>query len=125
MTTPSADELTAASHPTGVVRFQVLGTFSLLAAITYLDRVCMAQAAGSIRKELDLDAGQMSLVFSAFTLGYTLFEVPTGRLGDAIGPRRVLGTKLGDARALTIAELTAAHEAWFPSFMAGDLAPEN
>ena len=92
MTATSADELTAASPPapTGVARYQVLGAFSLLAAITYLDRVCMAQAAGSIREELGLDAGQMSLVFSAFTLGYTLFEVPTGRLGDAIGPRRVL-----------------------------------
>jgi MFS family permease len=32
----------------------------------------------------------MSLVFSAFTLAYSLFEVPSGWLGDVIGPRRVL-----------------------------------
>ena len=96
MTATSADERTAASPPTptGVVRYQVLGAFSLLAAITYLDRICMAQAAGSIRGELGLDAGQMSLVFSAFTLGYTLFEVPTGRLGDAIGPRQIREQRL-------------------------------
>src|SRR5215831_15499073 len=54
MTATSADERTDASPPapTGAVRYQVLGAFSLLAAITYLDRVCMAQAAGSIREEL-------------------------------------------------------------------------
>jgi sugar phosphate permease len=73
-----------------VARFQVLGAFSVLAALTYLDRICMAQAAGPIREELGLNARQMSLIFGAFTLGYSIFEVPTGRLGDAIGPRRVL-----------------------------------
>ncbi|MGE6785296.1 phosphoribosylformylglycinamidine synthase subunit PurL [Ensifer adhaerens] len=33
--------------------------------------------------------------------------------------------KLGDTRAVSIAELSAAHEGWFPEFMHGDLAPEN
>jgi MFS family permease len=32
----------------------------------------------------------MGWVFSAFTLAYSLFEVPSGWLGDVIGPRRVL-----------------------------------
>jgi sugar phosphate permease len=32
----------------------------------------------------------MSVVFSAFTLSYSLFEIPSGWLGDVIGPRRVL-----------------------------------
>src|SRR5262249_33472744 len=30
------------------------------------------------------------VVFSAFTLAYSLFEVPSGWLGDVMGPRRVL-----------------------------------
>jgi hypothetical protein len=30
------------------------------------------------------------IVFSAFTLAYSLFEVPSGWLGAARGPRRVL-----------------------------------
>lgn len=33
--------------------------------------------------------------------------------------------KLGDARSISIEELRAAHEGWFPTFMAGDLPPEN
>ena len=32
----------------------------------------------------------MGFVFSAFTIAYALFEVPTGAWGDRIGPRRVL-----------------------------------
>lgn len=37
--------------------------------------------------------------------------------GDAV--------KLGDAKAVSVADLRAAHEGWFPDFMQGDLAPEN
>ncbi|BCH33544.1 phosphoribosylformylglycinamidine synthase subunit PurL [Mesorhizobium sp. L-8-10] len=33
--------------------------------------------------------------------------------------------KLGEARAIGIDELRAAHEGWFPAYMAGDLPPEN
>lgn len=40
--------------------------------------------------DLGLSVLQMSLVFSAFTLAYSLFEIPSGRLGDALGARRVL-----------------------------------
>ena len=29
-------------------------------------------------------------MFSAFTFAYALFEIPTGWLGDKIGPRKVL-----------------------------------
>ncbi|MFN8058014.1 MAG: MFS transporter [Vicinamibacterales bacterium] len=61
-----------------------------LAAVTYLDRVCISAAAPAIMEELDLSVWQMSVVFSAFTLAYSLFEVPSGRLGDTVGPRRVL-----------------------------------
>jgi sugar phosphate permease len=80
----------ADSLPSGVVRYQVLGGFAFLASITYLDRVCMSQAAVPISQALGLDKRQMGFVFSAFTMAYTLFEIPTGWLGDRIGPRRVL-----------------------------------
>jgi hypothetical protein len=50
----------------------------------------MAQAAGSIRKDLDLEAAQVSPVFSAFTPGDMLFGISTRRLSDAIGPRGAL-----------------------------------
>jgi MFS transporter, ACS family, glucarate transporter len=76
--------------PTGIARHQVLAFLAALAAITYLDRICMAQAADPISQALGLDKRQMGWVFSAFTLAYMLFEVPTGWLGDRIGPRKVL-----------------------------------
>ncbi len=41
-------------------------------------------------RDLGLSMLQMSLVFSAFTLAYSLFEVPTGWMGDVFGARRVL-----------------------------------
>ena len=74
------------------VRFAVLAFTVALAAVTYLDRVCIAHAdvTASIKRELDLSDKQMSLVYSAFTLAYALFEMPTGAWGDRIGSRRVL-----------------------------------
>src|SRR5262245_54378422 len=41
-------------------------------------------------EDLHLSMVQMSVVFSAFTLAYSLFEVPSGWLGDVRGPRKVL-----------------------------------
>jgi MFS family permease len=61
-----------------------------LAAITYLDRVCISITAPEIMRELSLSPLQMSFVFSAFTMAYGLFEIPTGWWGDRVGTRRVL-----------------------------------
>src|SRR6266540_6790551 len=61
-----------------------------LAVITYLDRVCISAAAPFMMQDLGLSVFQMSVVFSSFTLAYSLFEVPTGWMGDVVGPRRVL-----------------------------------
>jgi MFS transporter, ACS family, glucarate transporter len=61
-----------------------------LAIITYIDRVCISQAAPFIRRDLGLSAAQMGWAFSAFTLTYALFEIPGGWLGDRFGARKVL-----------------------------------
>ncbi|HEX2452528.1 MAG TPA: MFS transporter [Vicinamibacterales bacterium] len=61
-----------------------------LAVITYIDRVCISQAAPAIRTDLGLTAIQMGWAFTAFTWAYALFEIPGGWLGDRIGPRLVL-----------------------------------
>jgi MFS family permease len=72
------------------VRYHVLGFAVALAAITYLDRVCIAQTADLMMRDLGLSPVQMGYVFSAFTLAYAIFEIPTGAWGDRIGSRRVL-----------------------------------
>ncbi|HET6962627.1 MAG TPA: MFS transporter, partial [Terriglobia bacterium] len=78
--------------PAGVshVRYKVLFFGVCLAAITYLDRVCISITAPDIMRELSLSPLQMSFVFSAFTIAYGLFEIPTGWWGDRVGTRRVL-----------------------------------
>jgi MFS family permease len=62
----------------------------VLAAITYLDRVCISILAPNIMHDLRLSSIQMSYVFSAFTLAYAIFEIPTASWADRVGSRRVL-----------------------------------
>ena len=61
-----------------------------LAILSYIDRVAMSQAAKPISAELHLTKSQMGSVFSSFALAYAIFEIPSGWLGDFMGPRRVL-----------------------------------
>jgi len=72
------------------VRYRVLAFAFALAVVTYLDRICISAAAPFIMADLGLTMLQMSVVFSAFTLAYSLFEVPSGWRGDVVGARRVL-----------------------------------
>jgi MFS family permease len=72
------------------VRYGVLAWFCSLSMITYIDRVCIMQVQDEMKESLGLGPGQMWWAFSAFALAYALFEVPTGWLGDLIGPRKVL-----------------------------------
>ena len=61
-----------------------------LAVVTYIDRVCIAQAAPSIQHDLGLSKIEMGWAFSVFAWAYALFEIPGGWLGDRMGARRVL-----------------------------------
>ena len=69
---------------------RVLGMLSLLAVITYLDRVCIAVAGPRMQDALHISPAAWGWVLSVFSLSYSAFEIPTGALGDRIGPRRVL-----------------------------------
>jgi sugar phosphate permease len=81
--------MTPADRPSRT-RFILVFWLCGLAGVLYLDRVCMAQAAKPIREEFDLSNTQIGYVHIAFMLAYGLFEIPTGRLGDRVGARRVL-----------------------------------
>jgi MFS transporter, ACS family, glucarate transporter len=81
--------ISAAEAPTQV-RWKVLKLAVAMAVITYVHRVCLAQAAPTIRAELTLSELQMGRVFSAFMLAYAIFQIPSGLLADKIGSRRVL-----------------------------------
>jgi ACS family glucarate transporter-like MFS transporter len=69
---------------------RVLGMLSLLAIITYLDRVCIAVAGPEMQDSLNISPQAWGWVTSAFFFSYAAFEIPTGALGDRMGSRRVL-----------------------------------
>jgi MFS transporter, ACS family, glucarate transporter len=71
-------------------RHGVSGLLILLFAITYIDRVCISVAGPRMQAELAIDPVGWGWVTAMFTLSYCIFEIPTGALGDRIGPRRVL-----------------------------------
>jgi ACS family glucarate transporter-like MFS transporter len=77
------------TRPTRARGGVLLFTF-LLSVVTYLDRICISAAAPFIMADLQLTVLQMSAVFSAFTLAYSIFEIPSGWLADLRGPRRML-----------------------------------
>jgi MFS family permease len=72
------------------IRNRVLALLFLLTIVTYLDRVCIGTMAGAISQDLGLSKTQMGAAFSAFILGYVLFEVPGGWLADRFGARMLL-----------------------------------
>ena len=71
-------------------RYWVIVFAVTLAILSYIDRVAISQAAPTISHDLSLSKRQMGLIFGAFALSYALFEVPSGWLGDWMGPRSVL-----------------------------------
>lgn len=56
----------------------------------YICRVNVSTAAPLLMKEFDLSQIEIGRIFSAFLLGYALFQVPSGALADRAGARRVL-----------------------------------
>ena len=77
------------THPTRV-RWRILFLLLLISIITYIDRVNISVTARQMMPSLGLTDLQMGQIFSAFVLGYALFQVPGGWMGDRWGPRRVL-----------------------------------
>lgn len=71
-------------------RHRVLVLLSALMVITYLDRVCISVAGPRMQEALQIDTVQWGWVTAMFTLAYAAFEIPSGTLGDRMGPRRVL-----------------------------------
>ena len=71
-------------------RWTILGLLFVISVVTYIDRVNISITARHMMPALGLTEVQMGQIFSAFVLGYALFQVPGGWLGDRWGPRRIL-----------------------------------
>ena len=80
---------TTAARSSNVRWFLIFWLF-ILSAVSYLDRVNISIAGGSIAEAYHLNDVQLGKVFSAMLVGYALFQTVGGRLADRYGPRRVL-----------------------------------
>ncbi len=112
----------------------------LLTVLLYVDRACISAAKDGISKDFGLSKTEFGWVLAVFTLGYALFQTPSGWLADRFGPRKVItgivsiwslltavtGASLGFVSILIIRFLFGAGEAgafpalskvafnWFP-----------
>ncbi len=78
------------SAGTSNVRWFLIFWLFILSAVSYLDRVNISIAGGSIAEAYHLSDVQLGKVFSAMLVGYAIFQTVGGRLADRYGPRRVL-----------------------------------
>lgn len=86
---PQAGAGPSAAGPTRV-RWHIIALLAVISGLTYVDRLNLSIAAGYIQKEFLFNDETMGWVLSAFVLGYALFQVPGGWVGDRYGPRGVM-----------------------------------
>lgn len=79
-----------ASETTTRIRWLLVLWLFVLSAVSYLDRVNISIASGSIEQAYHLSDVQLGRVFSSLVAGYALFQTLAGHLADRFGPRRVL-----------------------------------
>ena len=72
------------------VRYNIVGLLTLGTMINYIDRVNISVAAPDIMHNTGWDKAQFGLVFSAFLVGYALFQYPGGLIADRWSARKVL-----------------------------------
>jgi MFS transporter, ACS family, glucarate transporter len=83
-------ERAMSSTNTSHIRWFLVFWLFVLSAVSYLDRVNISIAGGSIAEAYGLSDVQLGKVFSAMLVGYAIFQTVAGRLADRFGPRRVL-----------------------------------
>lgn len=67
----------------------ILGAF-FVSVLMWVDRACISAAKDDIALDLGFSDKQMGWVMAAFSLGYALFQVPSGKMADRFGPRVVM-----------------------------------
>lgn len=77
-----------ASAPASISKRLVLLLMGATSA-GYVCRVAVTVVAPNMMREFGLTQAQMGTVFSAFLVGYTFFQVPSGGLADRVSARRI------------------------------------
>jgi MFS transporter, ACS family, glucarate transporter len=69
----------------------VMGALSGFALVSYMARANISVAAELMIPALGISHIRMGQIFTSFLVGYAIFQVPGGALGDRFGPRLTLG----------------------------------
>lgn len=72
------------------MRFVLVFCTFLMTVLLFIDRASISAGKNNICSDLGLGMTQFGWIMAAFTLGYALFQTPTGKLADKYGPRRVI-----------------------------------
>ena len=70
--------------------WSIVAMLCATATAGYIIRVNVSTAAPLLMEEFGLSQIEMGRIFSAFLLGYALFQIPSGALSDRFGARRIL-----------------------------------
>ncbi len=76
--------------PATSVRWRIVALLAGFSLISYALRTNISITAAVMRSELHLSQLQLGHIFSAFLIGYAVFQAPAGALGDRFGPRLIL-----------------------------------
>ena len=71
-------------------QWKIVAMLCATATAGYICRVNVSTAAPLLMKEFSLSQIEMGRIFSAFLLGYALFQVPSGAIADKYGSKKVL-----------------------------------
>ena len=66
----------------------VLVLVPLVSILTFLDRMSIAVVGTAIQQEFAIGPEGWGLILTAFVIAYSVFEIPSGVLGDRYGARR-------------------------------------
>ncbi|HXC66236.1 MAG TPA: MFS transporter, partial [Nitrospiraceae bacterium] len=84
---------TPTACPSGI-RWLILALLFLISVVTYIDRVNISVTARQMMPAFGMTDQQIGWVFSAFVIGYALFQIPGGWLADRWGARGMLTVAL-------------------------------
>ena len=84
------------------VRWNICFFLLLTVAISFLDRLNIGILGRPLQEEFHIANTRLGAIFSAFGIGYALFQVPGGMLADKLGPRRVITGAIAFWSGLTV-----------------------
>jgi ACS family glucarate transporter-like MFS transporter len=96
-------------HSPTRIRWVLVVCITFMVAMFFVDRVNVSISGRSIAQDYYLTDVQLGKIFSAFFLGYALFQIPAGWVVDRLGPRHVLA--LGAVWWAAFTALTASFPA--------------